>query len=256
MSMTFEKSDSRSRKVMYIRGVPFVCPDSGKSRTETPPEAVAQMARRLDFCANRLLARRLLSAESAAVPLRSEARVHAGLMERRRAVRVFADQAVPMRQLRALVLSACDQGDVPSARRASFVVVESRKVMIEIADILAAWLRREGLGLDSPDPQVDARRLLFGGAPHLAVVHGRLGVPGAAEACALAVARLEWAAAAAGLGSCFAGELVQAALADSAVAAALTVPYGHTVYGAVLLGVPAVTRPASETPPDTTILWL
>jgi nitroreductase len=79
---------------------------------------------------------------------------------------------------------------------------------------------------------------------------------GTPEACALAVARLEWVAAAAGLGTCFAGELVQAALVDTSIATALSVPHGHTVFGAVLLGFPAVSASRPETPPDTTILWL
>jgi nitroreductase len=253
MPLPYEESSPRSTNVMYIRGIPFQCPGSGNKGQS---DAVAPRPRPAETCANRLLARRLAAEAPGVGTGRVEARVQAGLMESRRAVRVFTDRIVPMRRLRELVLTACATGPGEKVRPVGFVMVEARDVTSRIADMVASWLRREGLSLDVAGRETDARRVLFGGAPHLAVAHGPAGVAGVAEACALAVARLEWAAAKAGLGSCCAGELVQAAVGDSAVAAALSVPSGHAVYAALLLGQPAVAAANPDCPPDTTIIWL
>lgn len=254
MPLTYEESSSRSTKVMYIRGIPFECPDGAKKDEVAPTEAPARR-RRPETCANRLLARRLAGDETAAGLTRVEARVHAGLMESRRAVRLFTGQGVPLRVLRRIVLAACGPTFGRSKSLAGFVLVESGAVMEHIADMVTDWLRREGLGQDGPGAAADARRTLFGGAPHLIVVHGAASGGRAAEACAKAVARLEWCAAGAGLGTCFAGELVQAATDDTAVAAALSVPHAHVVYAAMLVGFPEVPV-LPERLPDTTLIWL
>jgi hypothetical protein len=258
MALTYEESSSRSTNVMYIRGIPFQCPGAGKNARAASPlqEAAARRVRRAETCANRLFARGVAPEESGVGISRAEAQVHAGLMESRRAVRLFTDQGVPMRQLRQLVVAACSNTPAEFRGLARFVVVESGDAMSRTAGEVAAWLRREGMGLDGPGGEPDARRMLFGGAPHVAIAHGPVHSPKSPEACALAVARLEWAAAGAGLGTCFAGELVQAANADSSVAAALAVPHGQAVYAALLIGYPSVAVAKPGTPADTMFIWL
>lgn len=254
MSLTYEESSPRSTKVLYIRGIPYQCPGSGKGLQDAPAEPPAKR-HRAETCANRLFARRLSGEENGAGLTRVEARVHAELMESRRALRRFTGRGVSMRELRRLVMTACAADSGKKGPQARFVVVESAQVMGRLGEMVLAWLRREGLGPDGPGATGDGGWTLFGGAPHVAVVHAPADVTGAPEACARAVARLEWLATGAGLGTCFAGEFVQAATADPAMAAALAVPSGHVVYAALLMGYPAVPD-LPEQLPDTTILWL
>lgn len=176
-------------------------------------------------------------------------------MKSRRAMRLFSGQDVPLRVLRELVGVAVGE-DGGTASRPRFIVVESPKAMARIMELAAAWMRREGVLLDGPAPAGDAQQQLFGGARSMALAYGPSGELASAKACAKAVARLEWAAIGAGLGACFAAEMVQAAACASEVAAAMTVPTGHTVFAAVLLGYPAfpVDQPATGRP--TRVIWL
>lgn len=77
------------------------------------------------------------------------------------------------------------------------------------------------------------------GAPHLAIAHA---IPTSSqhpvEDCTLATAYLDLAAHSHGLGSCWAGFLVQAAQRYEPVIKALDLPENHQVYTALMLGYP------------------
>jgi hypothetical protein len=234
MSFTQEESKSSRQDIMYIRGIPFKCPTSGDKAPVPDPDARQDFRPAAD-CPSRQLVRCLSGDASQPAPDGPTARVQAGLMRNRRSVRVFTEQVVPMRTLRDLLIQAgADLGK--TSRLIRFVMVEAAPAMERIRGQVEAWLVREGRSLKDDSREAAPDKGIFGGAPHLAVVHGPRGVAGAAEACAMALARLEWAAAGAGIGACFAGEFLQAAAADTALAADLTIPDTHTAYGALLLG--------------------
>jgi hypothetical protein len=228
MSVLQEDMKPSAKNIMYIRGIPYEMWDAAG---DGPPHATPKRASS--------------SAKTTAViPMtgfcRAEAQARAGLMKSRRTVRVFSGQIVPVRLLRELMSTAWGGNPKDDIRLARFVMVEAASSMARVAGLTAAWLRREGLLLDSPGADAHKPSALFNGAPHVAVLYGPNDAPGAAAACSMALARLEWAAAGAGLGTCFADELVQAAACDSEVAAALAIPDGHTAFGALLLGYPYV----------------
>lgn len=250
MSVVCKEEGVRRPSVLYIRGIPYKCPEPASKSQERVCDLVDSRPMRspAGLCPSRLAARRLADGEGDPNQARE------GLMRRRRAVRVFTGQAVPLGLLRDLLIRACaDLGR--DSRHVRCVMVESPRAMERVRELTCAWMVREGLtgrtegtGTAGGDP--------FGGAPHLVAIHGPRDLAAAVEACALAVARVEWAAAGAGLGVCFAGELVAAAAADAALAATLTVPEEHAVHGALLLGYSAFAVRDPDSAGRVKIIWM
>jgi|GEM_PF-2930051 len=258
--MTAMQDDARTpaSDIMYIRGVPFQCPAGPESaRSEAGPDVARDSCRDGGgVCPSSLLARFAASDSARAGVSRAESLAQTEFMKNRRMVRVFAEKAVPMRLLRDLIGVASGSDADRLAGLARFIMVEAAPAMGRITGMAAAWLRGEGLLADRAGPDADARKVVFGNAPHMAIVYGPGGGAGAASACALAAARLEWAAMASGLGACFAGELVRAASGSPELATALAVPAGHVVMAAVLLGYPAFPAEDGEGVRQNRIIWL
>ena len=105
------------------------------------------------------------------------------------------------------------------------MVVDLMKEMKVFPGLIRAW-----------DQGVDN---VLRGAPHLAITHAD---PDASEHivedCTLATAYLDLAAHSHGLGSCWAGFLIQAAQHYQPIIDALNLPENHTVYTALMLGYP------------------
>ena len=274
MTTMHQEAQAKAQPIMYIRGIPFRCPvPAGKagavsaidknvdtaapSKTSDVPAQAAKTAKATTlFAPSNLLARFGTACGSRAGISRAETEAQTRFVKSRRAVRVFADKMVPMRLLRELITTvARDQGEVHSGL-ARFIVVEAAPAMDQVTRLAANWLRQEGVLADGAGPDADARKVVFGGAPHLAVAYGKSDSPADAEACAEAFARLEWAGAAMGLGTCFAGEMLRAAAASSALSAALSIPTGHTAYAALFIGYPGFAADQPEKAPGVRIIWL
>lgn len=277
MTTMHHEAQAKAQPIMYIRGIPFRCPvPAGKagavsvvdknvdtaapSKASAAPTQAAQTVKTAKatplFAPSNLLARFGTACGSRAGISRAETEAQTRFVKSRRAVRVFADKMVPMRLLRELITTvARDQGEAHSGL-ARFIVVEAAPAMDQVTRLAANWLRQEGVLADGAGPDADARKVVFGGAPHLAVAYGKSDSPADAEACAEAFARLEWAGAAMGLGTCFAGEMLRAAAASSALSAALSIPTGHTAYAALFIGYPGFAADQPEKAPGVRIIWL
>jgi len=77
------------------------------------------------------------------------------------------------------------------------------------------------------------------GCPHVLLAHGHRDDPLAAGSCTIALTTAELAAAAMGLGTCWAGFLHMAAQSWPATQHQLNLPANHTTHGALMLGHPA-----------------
>lgn len=264
--------------IMYIRGIPFRCPETAKAKpakvvpiaaTEGAPASVASAPADTTsakagttapatpvFAPSNVLARFGTACGCRAGISRAESESQAKIVRSRRSVRVFADRRLTMRELRDLIGSAANGLTNGRTDPARFIIVEAPRTMARVTGLAARWLRQEGILADGVGPDADAGRIVFGGAPHLVVAYGESGSAKAAEDCALAMARLEWAGAAMGLGCCFAGEIVRAAAGSSELAAALSVPSGHTVHAALFLGYPGFAPQQPENTPGVRIIWL
>ncbi len=271
-------------RIMSIRGIPFKCPlPSGKNDTSASEDAPvasaaspapvqlqprpslkaaaavgADVAFRVNagFCRDNLLPGQANPASGRCAWTGVAGKAQQELMKSRRAVRVFAEKTVAMRVLRGLVDAASFPLPGATAGLARFVVLESENAMDKASELAAAWLRREGLLADGLAPEAKARKVVFGGAPHMAVAYGPAGDDAAVAACSLAVARMEWLAAGQGLATCFAGEIVRAAAACPELFAAMAIPSSATVYAAIFLGYPGSRNADQENAPGTRITWL
>lgn len=278
MTTMHEEAKAQTPRVMYIRGIPFRCPETGVHKSQSAAAAPVSQAscvttetrataKSAEPCvkpvtpnpfstSTDLLARFGTACGSRAGISRAESEAQSIIVKSRRAVRVFAEKTVPMRLLRDLVISVARDGASGGKGRTQFIMVEAAPAMARVTQLAAGWLRQEGILADGVGPDVDAGRVVFGGAPHMAIAYGRSGSAADAEACGLAMARLEWAATGMGLGACFAGEMVRAAAGSSALAAALSIPTGHTAYAALFIGYPGFAADREKTGAGVRIIWL
>lgn len=184
----------------------------------------------------------------------------------RRSVRFFKDEPVDEKAL-GRILSVTEYG--PSghnARSTRWSVASSREKVAELAEVIVNWMRSEA-ERESPvaarlhlpgivrawDDGVD---LVCRHAPALAVAYGpELGITPREDAI-IAVAYLELAATAAGLGGCWCGYLMAAAVHDRTIRDVLGVPDGAAVYGALMLGKPLRRYRTIPPRPEPDIQWL
>ena len=251
MPLTLKKDNAARPNVMYIRGIPFKCPGSLRDiDTQATANAGPASCKVAGTRPSRQLSRFATSDGTRAVVSKGEADSQGLFMNRRREVRVFSDRTVPMRQLRELL-----DVDV-EAHLLRFVMVEAPSSMDRITGLVSSWLRREGIMADDTGQDTEARKRVFGNAPHIAVINGRNDNIQSGAACALAAARLEWMASEMGLGACFAGEIVRAAVGSSEIAAALAVPTGYSAMAALLLGYPGQPAAGAGQSRPNWITWL
>jgi len=115
--------------------------------------------------------------------------------------------------------------DPKEVQRLSGLVVEFMAGLKIFPGLIRAW-----------DNGVDK---VLRGAPHLVITHADVNYSEhPLEDCTLATAYLDLAAHSHGLGSCWAGFLVQAAAKYSPLIEALNIPENHQVYTALMLGYP------------------
>lgn len=115
--------------------------------------------------------------------------------------------------------------DPDEVQRLSGLVVEFMEELKIFPGLIRAW----GNGVDK----------VLRGAPHLVIAHADASYSEhPMEDCTLATAYLDLAAHSYGLGSCWAGFLVQAAAKHQPLIDALDLPENHQVYTALMLGYP------------------
>jgi nitroreductase len=92
-------------------------------------------------------------------------------------------------------------------------------------------------------------------APALIVAHGAVDDPMVSTSATIALATLDLAALAFGLGTCWAGFLCQAALSSPGVATALALPPGHRMCGGLMIGYPEFEYTRIPTRNPARVIW-
>ena len=162
------------------------------------------------------------------------------LVRGRRSVREFREEPVPAETLDWLLDSARWAPSAANRQPVHFTLVDDRATMHELAGLVVEWMR----GAARPfyqdvivawDAGID--RVLHD-APHLLVAHAADDGFNPTVDCTIALTTVELAAHALGVGACWAGFFMGAALAHQPLIDALDLPPGHRARAALMLGLP------------------
>jgi nitroreductase/NAD-dependent dihydropyrimidine dehydrogenase PreA subunit len=166
----------------------------------------------------------------------------------RRSIRVYKEAPVEHGRIERLIRAARYAPSGHNAQPVRWTVISGREQVRALAGHAIDWVRsiRESkpeiarkMGLDRLVTAWEAGGdPICRSAPHLVLAHAPKGDAAAPSACLLALAYLELAAPAHGLGACWAGYLMRAAANSPALQQALALPDGDALCGAVMLGEP------------------
>ena len=163
----------------------------------------------------------------------------AHLLKSRRSIRTYKKKVVDHDTLAAVLDASRYAPSAHNCQAANWIMVEDPKEVQRLAGLVVDFMREIKIfpGLIRAWEQGEDKVLR--GAPHLAICHAD---PGKSEHpvedCTLSTAYLDLSASSFGLGSCWAGFLVQAAHKFQPLADALALPENHVVYTALMLGYP------------------
>jgi nitroreductase/NAD-dependent dihydropyrimidine dehydrogenase PreA subunit len=166
----------------------------------------------------------------------------------RRSTRVYREAAVDAGRLERLIRTARCAPSGHNGQPVRWIVLSGRDRVRAIAGHVADWMRRilerkpelaRGMQIDQVVARWDAGSdPICRSAPHLIATHAPKQDVTAPSACTLALAYLELAAPSLGLGACWAGYVQMAAAHVPPLIAALGIPEGHQLCGAMLVGEP------------------
>jgi len=180
----------------------------------------------------------------------------AGLMKNRRSVREFKAKPVPRETLAELLDIARFAPTAKNTQQISYIAIADPERTKALGEAVAAWM------LPKPGMELYVRLhnsgqdFVMRGAPNLVIALADAGSEWGLTDAGIALSYMELAAAAHGLGVCWAG-IVQRALANNPdLAASVGVPAGKKVCGALMIGVPkyryAMVPPRNPAP----VTWL
>ena len=163
------------------------------------------------------------------------------LLQRRRSVREFRDQQVKRERIAALIEATRWAPTAVNRQPVHWLVVQDPAEVHRLAGLVAEFLRGSDIGaryaniVELWDQGYDP---ILRGAPHLVVAHAADDWNWGANDSIIALTQFELLATADGLGTCWAGFLIRAAELYPPLKEALGLPEGHSVCGALMLGLP------------------
>jgi nitroreductase/NAD-dependent dihydropyrimidine dehydrogenase PreA subunit len=169
-------------------------------------------------------------------------------LKARRSIRTYQSRPVDRGTLGRVIDFARYAPSGVNRQPVRWLVVQEREEVRRLAGIVVDWMR----GAVRDNPALAGRfglgRLVAGwdagrdpvcrNAPNLIVAYASSQDPIAPGACMIALSHLEIAALPFGLGTCWAGYVMMAASQSPAVAAALDLPAGQAIFGAMMIGYP------------------
>ncbi|MDR3641201.1 MAG: nitroreductase family protein [Humidesulfovibrio sp.] len=180
----------------------------------------------------------------------------AGLMKARRSVRAFKDTAVPRETLAELLDIARFAPTAKNTQQISYIVTADPARTRTLSGNIAKWM------LPMPGMERYARLhenghdFVMRGAPHVIIALADADSDWGLTDAAIALSYLELAAAAHGLGVCWAGIVHRALAGNPELAASIGVPQDKKVCGALMIGQPkyryALVPPRNPAP----VSWL
>ncbi len=179
-------------------------------------------------------------------------------LKSRRSVRVFKEKAVSRNLLERIIDCARWAPSAANRQPVRWIVVEKREEVRRLAEMTAEAIKKENLSylqilLTAWD---QGRDMILRSAPHLIIALGPEDNPWAQGDCAIALTYVELAAKANGLGTCWAGIFKRAAGVNPTIPMSLGAPEGHKIFGALMVGHPALSHHRIPIRNEAPIKWL
>lgn len=187
------------------------------------------------------------------------------LLRSRRSIRTYLDKPVEKEKLEKIIRTARYAPTGHNLQDVEWTIIYDAQRVSRLKELVVEWMRKmvaddtdiaKALSLKSVIMGVDAGHdLIMRGAPHLVVTHAPKEDRMARSSCTIALAFLDLAAKAAGIGTCWAGFLDLAAANYPPVMQAMELPEGHISYGSMMVGYPKYQYYRIPTRKDPKITW-
>ena len=161
-----------------------------------------------------------------------------GLLLSRRSVRAYKDKPVAAETLAGLLETARFAPTASNSQKVYWIACADPAKTRAVASLGAEWLRQSGIRNKLVAMWDQGQDVVMRGAPAFVAAYSPADYAWGAVDCSIALTFLELAAAAQGVGACWAGLLTMAALHHPSLAELLGVPEGHTLHGGLMLGYP------------------
>lgn len=161
-----------------------------------------------------------------------------GLLLSRRSVRAYKDRPVAAETLVDLLETARFAPTASNSQKVYWIACADPAKTRAVASLGAEWLRGSKYLNKLVDMWDQGQDVVMREAPAFAAAYSPVDYAWGAVDCSIALSYLELAAAAEGLGTCWAGLLTRAAQDHAPLAALLGIPAEHVVHGGLMLGYP------------------
>lgn len=170
------------------------------------------------------------------VPLDQE-RCLDSLLKGRRSIRQYKGASVDQALLEVAMEYASYAPTAHNARQVTYTVINGRAKVEEFLEHVICHMDKNGMFPGHVANVRSGHDTLFRGSPCLVLIHAPERILSETD-CSTAASYLELAFHALGLGSCWAGMLIESCV--HGLPEGIDVPEGHKLYGALMVGDPAV----------------
>ncbi len=179
-----------------------------------------------------------------------------GVVQRRRSIRRYRPERIARERIESLIDATRWAPTAKNGQSVCWLLVEGRERTRELAGLTAEWLRTIP-GMDDVLAAWDhGMDVVLRDAPLLVVAHAPADGLTPQLDCTIALTTFELLAAADGLGTCWAGYFMMAAAQHPPVGEALRLPEGHTLCGALMCGLPALSYDNVPTRAAARVSWV
>lgn len=180
----------------------------------------------------------------------------AQFLRNRRSIRTYKEKSVPREVLEEIIDISRWAPSAKNVQPVKWLVIESAAEMKKLIDLTIDCLRLHKAypGVVSAWEQ-EGRDLVLRDAPHLIIAYASNKALKAEVDCTISLTYLDLAAHAMGLGTCWAGIFLGAALIHPPIVEALELPEGHNIQGALMLGYPKYRYPRIPQRNPAKIIW-
>ncbi len=160
------------------------------------------------------------------------------LIKRRRSLREYLPDPVDERLLEEIIDIASYAPTSTNSRRIGWLAINGRENVEKLSQATVEVMRKHNLLPQIVESIIPGKDRIFRGAPCVLIAHAPEAIPLSSADCATVLATLELALPSFGLASCWAG--IFTVVCGWELPLGLHIPEGNRIYGALMLGRPAV----------------